>query len=314
MITNSNQIALRHLRYFVVLARELHFHRAAALLYISQPALSKQLKQLEDFLGVVLLERSQQSVQLTAAGAFLQEEAQQLLQAVDRMASRIQAIHKGESGELRIGFVGSAMHTVIPPLLVALQARFPAISSSLTELGNQQQMDMLLHDRLEIGFIRLMHLPPGLTAKAIYEETFSLVLPANHPLEAANFPGMSALREAPFVFFSPAYSPEYYEKVISICRDAGFYPKISHNSVHANTIFRLVENGLGVALVPSSLTQGFDLRIKFIPLHHIPQRTQLYLVWKEDTKHPIVASVLDLIELFDGLSNNSLMDEQPLCG
>lgn len=295
MITESNQIALRHLRYFVVLARELHFHRAADLLFISQPALSKQIQQLEAYLGVSLLLRDRKRVSLTAAGEYLLAEAPALLAQVDRLAGHLQAISSGEEGEVRIGFVGSAMHSVIPPLLLRLQQELPAIRSSLEELSIQQQLAMLRQDRLDIGFIRPYQLPAGIVAKPIYEESFSLVLPADHPLEADNFQTMAALREAPFVFFSPAYSPEYFEKVISICRDAGFYPKISHNSVHANTIFRLVESGLGVAIVPSSLTRGFDLGIKFIELKDIPQRTQLLLAWKEESRNPVLGGVLALV-------------------
>lgn len=295
MITESNQIALRHLRYFVVLARELHFHRAADLLFISQPALSKQIQQLEAYLGVSLLLRDRKRVSLTAAGEYLLAEAPALLAQVDRLAGHLQAISSGEEGEVRIGFVGSAMHSVIPPLLLCLQAELPKIRSSLEELSIQQQLAMLRQDRLDIGFIRPYQLPAGIVAKPIYAESFSLVLPADHPLEADNFQTMAALREAPFVFFSPAYSPEYFEKVISICRDAGFYPKISHNSVHANTIFRLVESGLGVAIVPSSLTRGFDLGIKFIELKDIPQRTQLLLAWKEESRNPVLSGVLALL-------------------
>ncbi len=295
MITTSNQIALRHLRYFVVLARELHFHRAADLLFISQPALSKQIQQLEAYLGVRLLLRARKRVSLTAAGEYLLAEAPALLAQVDRLAGHLQAISKGEQGELRIGFVGSAMHSVIPPLLLRLQQELPDIRTSLEELSIQQQLNMLRQDRLDIGFIRPYQLPAGIVARPVYEESFSLVLPADHPLEADNFQTMAALSEAPFIFFSPAYSPEYFEKVISICRDAGFYPKISHNSVHANTIFRLVESGLGVAIVPSSLTRGFDLGIKFIELADIPQRTQLLLAWKEESRNPVLGGVLALV-------------------
>lgn len=295
MIAESNQIALRHLRYFVVLARELHFHRAADLLFISQPALSKQIQQLEAYLGVSLLLRDRKRVSLTAAGEYLLAEAPTLLAQVDRLAGHLQAISSGEEGEVRIGFVGSAMHSVIPPLLLCLQAELPKIRSSLEELSIQQQLAMLRQDRLDIGFIRPYQLPAGIVAKPIYEESFSLVLPADHHLNTDNFQTMAALREAPFIFFSPAYSPEYFEKVISICRDAGFYPKISHNSVHANTIFRLVESGLGVAIVPSSLTRGFDLGIKFIELKDIPQRTQLSLAWKEESRNPVLSRVLALV-------------------
>ena len=114
------------------------------------------------------------------------------------------------------------------------------------------------------------------------KETFSLVVPAGHALSSCNFTSLSPLAEEGFILFSSDYSPDYYRTVLSICEDAGFHPKISHKSVHAHTIFRLVEAGLGVAIVPTSLQQGFQMNIRFIELQNIRQRAVLKAVWKSD--------------------------------
>lgn len=297
MITMSNQLELRHLKYFLAVAEELHFRKAAEKLYISQPGLSRQVKQLEDMLGAQLLVRDRKKVSLSRAGEYLKGEIEFVLNHLEVTKRQLKLIGEGQFGEVRMGFLGSAMQDVIPALLVKLRDQFPRIRTSLEELSNNAQVNALLRDKLDIGFVRLSRVPEGLCLRPVFEDTFSLVLPADHPLDAGNFKGLHALREENFILFSQDYSPHYFDTVMSICEDAGYAPRVSHKSVHAQTIFRLVENHLGIAIVPSSLQKGFKMDVKFIALDSIPQRAVLSVVWKKDHRNRTLDHCLSL--LFD---------------
>lgn len=289
------QIELRHFIYFLAVAEELHFRKAAEKLFISQPGLSRQIKQMETILEVKLFQRTKKIVQLTAAGNYLKGEVEFLLNHLALTQKHIKLIDQGDFGEIRIGFLGSAMQNVIPELLLRLKSKFPDIKTSLEELSNNAQISALLSDRLDIGFVRLARVPKGLKRKEVFTDTFSLVLPKNHSLGTHNFKRISQLKKEEFILFSQDYSPLYYDTVMSICEDSGFSPKVSHKSVHAQTIFKLVENNLGIAIVPTSLQYGFQMEVKFIELKQISQRAILSLVWKEDNRNPALNHCINLL-------------------
>ncbi|MEP5612336.1 MAG: LysR substrate-binding domain-containing protein, partial [Cyclobacteriaceae bacterium] len=173
--------------------------------------------------------------------------------------------------------------------------RFPKIHTSLEEMSNEDQLFAIQHNKLDIGFIRAKQAPEGIAFKQIFKDNFSIVLPKNHRINENNFTDLSQFAQDNFILFSSDYSRTYYNKVMSIFDDHGFAPKISHKSVHANTIFRLVENGLGVAIVPTSLKHGFDLDIKFIELKNVKQITYLSLIWKEGTTNELIKKFVSLV-------------------
>jgi DNA-binding transcriptional LysR family regulator len=288
-------IELRHLEYFRAVAEELNFGRAAERLFISQPGLSRQIKQMEEILQVQLFERTKRKVELTAAGQYLKSEVDYIFNHLELTKTQLKEIASGNIGELRIGFLGSAAHTVLPELLVKISTAFPGIRSSLEELSNTTQIEMLEKDALDLGFVRLARVPEPLQMKEVHQDTFSVVLPLNHPLANGNFKNVGQLKEENFILFSHDYSSIYYDKIISICEDKGFTPNITHKSVHALTIFKLVEAGLGVAIVPTSLQYSYELKVKFMELDKIRQKTELYVVWKKGNRNPAVERVLKLI-------------------
>ncbi len=295
LITMGNQVELRHLRYFLAVAETLNFRKAANKLYITQPGLSRQIAQLEEEVGAQLFDRSNKKVTLTVCGQYLKEEATSLLQQVEAMMKQVSRMQTGEVGELRIGFVGSAMQQVVPGLLKKLNSQWPGVHTVLTELANQAQIDAILNKSLDLGFIRSVHLPVGLNRMKVHEDSFSLVLPQGHALSTSNFQSLGQLKHENFILFHSDYSHGYYEKIMSIFEHAGFYPSIAHRSVHATTIFRLVENGLGIGIVPTSLQHGFAMNIHFIELTKIPQRTILWAVWLKGHDNPILERAINML-------------------
>ena len=289
------QLELRHFKYFMAVAEELHYRKAAERLFISQPGLSRQIKQMEEILDAQLFIRSKRKVSLTAAGVYLKGELEFVLNHLELTKKQLKLINEGNSGELRIGFLGSAMQSVVPKLLVKLRDDYPNIKTSLDELSNHSQVDAVLKDKLDLGFVRLARVPKELRIKPVFEDTFSIVLPEDHTLDEKSFKGMKQLKDESFVLFSQDYSPLYFDKVMSICEDAGFTPKVSHRSVHAQTIFTLVENKLGVAIIPTSLQYGFDMRVKFIELSNIKQRAGLSVIWKKDNRNPVLKHGMNLL-------------------
>ncbi len=291
----SYQLELRHFAYFLAVAEELHFRKASEKLFISQPGLSRQIKQMEALIQVSLFDRNKRNVSLTPAGLYLKKEVEYIFNHIDFTIKQTRLIDKGNNGEIRIGFLGSAMQTVIPELLVKANKDLPGIRFNLEEMSNHLQVEAIEKDQLDVGFVRLARVPDGLKMKTAFKDTFSLVLPKNHQLTRKTFKSIAQVSDENFVLFSSDYSSLYYDKIMSICEDKGFTPKVSHKSVHAQTIFKLVESRLGVAIVPTSLQYGFDLGVKFLEIPRIPQKTVLSVIWKKNNRNPALEQIKSLL-------------------
>ena len=291
----NNQIEHRHLRYFLAVAEELHFRKAAEKLFISQPGLSRQIKQMEQDLGVTLFERNNRRVALTKTGDYLQKELQINLKNLEDILTHSKLIHHGKEGHLTFGFVGSAMLQIIPAILKQFNSKFPKVMFKLEEMDNQKQIEGLLSQEIDVGFVRLERVPRSLEIHTVLKETFCLVLPKNHPVNKRNFKNLSQFKDSPFILFDPEYSASYYEKVMQIFDGCGFAPIISHNTIHASSIYKLVENNLGVSIVPKSLQFGYDMNVKFIELDAIPQRAFLSIAWSKNNRNPMLQNILQLI-------------------
>lgn len=291
----SYQIELRHIRYFLAVAEELHFRKAAEKLFISQPGLSRQIKFLEGQLEVKLFERHNRKVVLTKVGEYLKEEFSQQIQTLNHSLNTAKLLEDGKKGELKIGYVGSAMQDVIPNLLLKLKKNHPNILFDLKEFDNQRQLEALASFSIDIGFVRLERVPRALEIKTILKEPFCLVLPSNHLINKKNFLSLAEFKEESFILFDSKYSASYYEKVMQIFDDCGFSPLVSHNTIHSSSIFKLVENNFGISIVPKSLAQKRGYKIKFIELDMIPQRTLLSVVCNKKNNNPILRDVLRLL-------------------
>ena len=291
----SYQIELRHIKYFLAVAEELHFRNAAERLFISQPGLSRQIKALELELGVILFERHTRKVVLTKVGEYLKVSFALQLKTLSHTLENAKMLHDGKKGALKIGYVGSAMQEVIPNLLLRFEKDNSNILFNLKEIDNQKQIEDLLSFSIDIGFVRLERVAKSLEIKIILKENFCLVLPQKHPINQNNFKNLTQFKNESFILFDAAYSSSYYEKVMQIFDNCGFTPLISHNTIHSSSIYKLVENNFGISIVPKSLTQKSEHKIKFIELDMIPQKTTLSVIWNKKNTNPILMDVLNLL-------------------
>jgi DNA-binding transcriptional LysR family regulator len=244
---------LRHLHYFITVAEELHFSRAAERLHISQPPLSQQIQNLEDELGVKLFERTKRQVHLTEAGKVFLERCYLVLAQLEQAIAATQRIGRGEVGQLAIGFVVSAMYTVLPEILRGFREKFPAVELQLHELTTAQQIQALYDKQVDVGIVRSAISEPGLSVECFLPESLVLALPETHPLSAQTQVSLSTLADELFILFPAKMGPVFYEQIINICQQAGFRPKVSQEAVQMETIIGLVAAGMGIAIVPTSL-------------------------------------------------------------
>ncbi|MBC5768642.1 LysR substrate-binding domain-containing protein [Ramlibacter albus] len=270
----------RHLRYFLAVAEELHFGRAAQRLAISQPPLSQNIRQLEESLGVKLFHRNSKEVRLTAAGREFVPRARALLEQAGDAARHAREVDKGFAGRLRIGLVSSMLYRGLPKLLRDFQAKHPQLRLVLRELNSQGQVVELVHGQLDIGFVHTQRLPPSISRVLFASEPFLCCLPEGHALANARKVAVAKLEGEPLVMFSREASPDYYERVLAICSDAGFYPEVRHEVRHWLSVVSLVAQGLGVALVPQALKDSAIPGAVFVPLDKVTARSEVFCAWR----------------------------------
>lgn len=282
----------RHLRYFLALAEELHYGRAARRLSISQPPLSLNIQQLEASIDAKLFIRNSKSVRLTAAGKAFEPVARALLERAAEAALLARDVERGASGRLRVGFVGAMLYRGLPQLLRGFQAAHPAVRLVLRELNSADQLQELAHGRLDIGFVHSARVAAEMSRLLVTSERFVACLPEDHPdAQAAAIPA-HRLRDWPFVLFSRNVSPDYYERVLSICTDAGFQPEVRHEARHWLSVVSLVSQGLGVALVPQALRHAGIAGARFVALQDSDTVSQSWCVWKTDDDSLLSAGFL----------------------
>jgi DNA-binding transcriptional LysR family regulator len=285
---------LRHLHYFITVAEELHFSRAAERLHISQPPLSQQIQNLEDELGVKLFERTKRQVHLTEAGKVFLERCYLVLAQLEQAIAATQRIGRGEVGQLAIGFVVSAMYTVLPEILRGFREKFPAVELQLHELTTAQQIQALYDKQVDVGIVRSAISEPGLSVECFLPESLVLALPETHPLSAQTQVSLSTLADELFILFPAKMGPVFYEQIINICQQAGFRPKVSQEAVQMETIIGLVAAGMGIAIVPTSLQNFHRGGVIYRPLKEEIPDTGLYLTWRQHDSSPVVRAFLDL--------------------
>lgn len=284
---------LHFLRYFAVLAEELHFGRAAQRLSITQPPLSSAIKALEEELGVQLLSRSSKHVELTPAGAAFLEEARHILERVGRAGSVAKAVARGVRGRLEIGTTGSLVYRGVPEIVRDFGVAAPAIELVLHEMGTAEQLDALRHGQLHAGFVNASAVPPQLQSLALQADEFVLCLPRDHPRAKRRSIDLRDVADERFVMFSREVSPANYDNVIAIFSRAGIHPRTVHAARQWLTIIAMVAHGLGIALVPRSIARSRLDGVCFVRFGGAPVASPALLVWNSASPGPALASFLE---------------------
>jgi DNA-binding transcriptional LysR family regulator len=286
----NNDIELRHLRYFVAVAEELHFGRAALRLHLAQPPLSQQIRKLEEIIGHRLFTRSSRAVRLTAAGEVFLDRARRVLRTVGEDLAEARSVGRGEIGSLRVGFIGSSMLTPIPSMLGRYRRKHPKVDLQLHEAMSSVIVQWLVEGSVDIGFLRDGDPHPELETEALFSEAFVAVLPHNHVLAGRKTISARMLRDEPFVYFPRAAGRLAYERPISICEAAGFLPRIVQVAPQWLTLMRLVGAGLGVSIAPACVEKIAAPDVVCVPLSGARVHSDIELAWRVGEDRAIVTA------------------------
>lgn len=283
---------IREVRSFLMLAEQTHFGRTARLLNLSQPALTKQIRRLEEDLGGVLLVRNRHGTQLTSLGRLFQTKARDLVRDWDDLFTHTRRIARGEVGRLRLGF---GMHTfeLVPRAIVRFRKSLPDVDVTLRDMSTVEQIEGLHAEKLDLGFIRLGPVK-RLSILPLTQDRMMLVTnqAAGYPVTA----DLSAVRREPFVLISRQRSPTFHQHALELCHKHGFRPHIVQEVPEVTTVLALVKAGLGVSMIPESF--GIN-RFQGIRAHHLTDKAAAWTVaaaWRKDDPNPLIQKFLALLK------------------
>lgn len=304
-------IELRHIRYFVAVAEDLHFGKAAERLGISQPPLSQQILALEREIGARLFERSNRRVELTEAGKLFLKEASEILAKVDSAAALAERMHRGQIGEMKIGFFGSAPFVdEFQQLVFDFRKQHPTVNLVLQEMPTYQQVDAILNGHLDVGFVRpLQPKPASIQSIEISRERLMVVMRSDHPLALKSRDiSLSDLVGEPLVMYARSIGSGLYEKIVDLCRDAGFTPNVAQEANATPTMMGLVAAGIGISILPASLERlSFD-GLSFKPLREPKAQTAVWIAKRWDDRSTLVR------QLFQAAARLKSKDDVPSTG
>jgi DNA-binding transcriptional LysR family regulator len=289
-------IELRHLRYFIAVAEELHFGRAAERLHIAQPPLSQQIRQLETELGFQLFHRTKRSVKLTEAGQIFFTESQRLFRQLDQAIEIGRQTSRGEVGQLVIGFVSSTAYNILPDILRSFRATVPTVKLELHELTTDQQLQWLRENRLDVGLLRPPIEDSTFQLSIIFQEPLVVALPETHPLAAEPEISPSDLALESFIIFPRTLAPGLYDQIISFCQQSGFSPTIVQEAIQMQTIISLVAAGIGIAIVPLSLQNLQRTGVVYKRFNQETPQAAIALIYKPDNTAPAVQKFLEIVQ------------------
>ncbi len=290
----DQDVELRHLRYFVAVAEELHFGRAAKRLHVSQPPLSQQIRRLEELLGYALFLRTSRSVALTSAGEAYLERARRTLHMVQRDFEETRRIGAGEVGSLHIGFVGSAMLTTLPRIFGEYRARFPQVQLHLHESFTSQVVEGLENGSLDAGVLRDGDGRETITTMELFTEPYVAVLPMTHACAGQKSVSPGMLRDDPFVYYPRSAGSRAFEKPMTMFEEHGFRPQIVQEASHWLSILRLVGARLGVSVAPACVRRIATEGVVCVPLREVTVTSVVDLAWRAGDQRPIVAQFMEL--------------------
>ena len=285
---------IRRIKYFIMVAEQQHFGRAAKLLHISQPPLSQQIRMLEKDLGMELFTRTTRRVDLTDAGRALLQSCKKAVEDLEQAVAYAQLVHRGEGGVLRLGFVSTAAVKLLPEALRQFRHRYPKAQIECFHLTSEQQADALENGTIDAGFLRT--LPKGnFEWKVIQRERLFVALASGHPLSRIRKIQISALSSEPFVMWDKRQTAGMASTVVGLCRKHGFDPLVALEVTNPQALISLVANGLGVAIVPESALHTKHENVVFKPLQVSAAYSELSLAWRKDNRREFLQRFVSVV-------------------
>jgi DNA-binding transcriptional LysR family regulator len=244
----------RQLQSFIAVAEELHFGRAAKRVNLSQPALSLQIKSMEEELQVTLLSRSRRKTELTQAGQIFLSEAREVLERIEQAVSKVRRASLGEVGTLNVGFISTAAAVILPPLVKRFREKHKHVEMDLRNVLTRDQVVQLQEGKIDVGFLRVpFQTPPEIRTRVIHRESFILLVPANHPLANKKNLRLSDCHDANFIMYSQKMAPGFHNQILNILERNGVNPRIVQEASEMYTLISLVAAGIGLAVAPASV-------------------------------------------------------------
>lgn len=287
-------IELRHLHYFVCVAEELHFSRAADRLGMAQAPLSQQIRLLEERLGTKLFRRTTRRVELTPAGEIFLRHSQEMLGGLDRAVTHTRSISGEKSGTISVSGVHLALSHVLPPIIRDFRKSYPAVTVDVQVLGTAQQLQLLQANKIQIAFIRSTNPAGFFKTERVLKEGFVAVVPIDHPLAEKESILIKDFAGEPIITYAPTVGASYYHAIMDALRRGGIHPVIVQEVSHTLAISTLVASGAGIAIAPSWLAYNPSPYVVYKPLPEIPEEVELLVAWHAEEQSRVVLDFLDL--------------------
>jgi DNA-binding transcriptional LysR family regulator len=288
------RIELRHLRYFVAVAEELHFGRAAQRLGIAQPPLSLQIQRLEAELGVSLFDRTSRRVALTAAGHALLDEGRRVIQNFSSATDAARRAARGETGSISVAFAASVMSLSLPKIIRRFRDDLPRVRLELREIPTSAQITALRRGELDIGFLREPPNDDAFVTETVMRERLVLALSKRHELASRKRLRLIDVANEDFVLFPRDLTPGLHAHILAMCAEAGVHPRIVQTSRELYTTISLVEAGLGVTIIPESVRRMGWRGVRYYPIASPLALTRIDAAWRPENTNPIVPAFLDI--------------------
>jgi DNA-binding transcriptional LysR family regulator len=286
------------LKNFIAVAERLNFHKASESIYIAQPALSRQIKSLENEIGAELFDRTKKQIKLTAAGIFFRNEVKRILEHLEQAKKRTGQIHSGEAGEVSIGHVSSAMQSILPPFLKKITSSYPGLKIGLLENTNRLIFSKIINRELDFGILPNAVAPDAIEEITLYKENFVIVMPKNLKVDLGKPPGIKAVSKVDWILPAREDGHGYNEILYRLFQDNGFTPHVVFQSPNASTNLRLVSEGVGVTIIAKSAMKSVKLNIKHYELRGVASKVEMRFVYLKERKEELKEYISLFLKLF----------------